>query len=128
MEGGTATWVALGRMSHCEEVVLVLTLATSRRASVKSMLKGEQQMKLRNKKTKKERKRGIISPHLIQNFFSTISRTFALPPIQLHGSSHNFIQLVAARFNTKHYIAIYVHIYVYLYIYILMLRFFLFVF
>lgn len=38
------------RMSHCEEVVLVLTLATSRRTSVKSILKGEQQIKLQKKK------------------------------------------------------------------------------
>lgn len=71
-------WFALGRMSHCEEVVLVLTLATSRRTSVKSILKGEQQIKLRNKDKKKKI---IISPHLIQNFFSTIFCTLlSLPP------------------------------------------------
>lgn len=60
MEAETATWVALGRMSHCEEVVLVLTLATSRRASVKSILKGEQQIKLRNKDNNNNKKKSSL--------------------------------------------------------------------
>lgn len=81
MQNGPSRWKLepppLGRMSHCEEVVLVLTLATSRRASVKSILKGEQRIKRRNKDKKKK----IISPHLIQIFFSTIFRTMlSLPP------------------------------------------------
>lgn len=85
-----------GRMSHCEEVVLVLTLATSRRASVKSILKGEQQIKLRNKDKKK--KSSLLTWFKIS--FQPFSH-FALPPTQLHGSSHNFIQLVAVSFHKK---------------------------
>lgn len=99
MEAGATTVGCAGavwreRMSHCEEVVLVLTLATSRRTSVKSILKGEQQIKLRNKDKKKNHLSSLDSKFLFNHFSH-----FALPPTQLHGSSHNFIQQVAVSFN-----------------------------
>lgn len=96
------SWVALGRMSHCEEVVLVLTLATSRRASVKSILKGEQQIMLFNKDKKKNHLSSLNSKFLFNHFSH-----FALPPTQLHGSSHNFIQMVAVSFNKSAFILLY---------------------
>lgn len=65
------------RMSHCEKVVPVLTLATSRRTSVKSVLKGEQPMKLCNKDKKKKSSLLTWFKISFQPFFRTL---LSLPP------------------------------------------------